>query len=190
MADTRDRWEAIVLADTSLGDAARVTAWALRHYADREGRTTVSVGRIVRDTGRDRRTVQRHLSLLAAHGYISRRLGQGTVGAGGNTALTMLVVSPASGSPAATPGGSAAAPSSGQLAVIAAQGSGSALPHEPINHIEPGGAARVLDARRTPPEERKDPLRGRDPGESVQAYRDRVNAALPHFRPAGPRHGA
>jgi hypothetical protein len=92
VADLRDRWESAILHDTTLPNGVRITAWCLRHYADRDGRVTVGIGRMADDTNRDPKTVHRHLDVLVERKYIDRALGQGEQGLGGTTALTTLKV--------------------------------------------------------------------------------------------------
>jgi len=88
--ELRDRWARAVLADPELGDHVTRTAWALREYLNRAGECSVSLGRLESDTGKDRRTVCRHVAELVDRGYLERLPGQGVQGRGGRTTLTRV----------------------------------------------------------------------------------------------------
>jgi hypothetical protein len=87
----RDRWARAVLA-SDLPDELIRTAWAIREYANDRGEATMGIASLARDTGRNRRTVQRHLDRLVGAGYLERHAGRGTAGRGGTTALSVLRV--------------------------------------------------------------------------------------------------
>ena len=89
MMDIRDRWAAAVLK-SDLGNELKVTCWAIREYANREGRATMGVQALARKVGRVRRTIQRHLDRLVDAGYLERLPNRGMRGPGGTTALTLL----------------------------------------------------------------------------------------------------
>lgn len=91
-ADPRDRWATAILKDRALGNAARLTAWALREHANRDGETTVGVARLAAELGKHPRRVEADLERLTRAGYLERVAGAGRVGRGGWTSRTVLKV--------------------------------------------------------------------------------------------------
>jgi hypothetical protein len=92
VADIRDRWARAVLSSTDLSCSQKVTCWAIREYANRDGEAMMGARRLAADTGKHPRTAQRHLSELEATGYVDRIQGKGVPGRGGITALTKLTI--------------------------------------------------------------------------------------------------
>lgn len=91
MPDVRDRWAKSVLASRDISRSAKVTAWALREFCNREGVTTVGLRRLAKDTGRSIGAIKNHLDELEAAEFIKRFPGQGQAGRGGRTNLTQLI---------------------------------------------------------------------------------------------------
>lgn len=87
----RDRWAKAMLA-SDLPDELIRTGWAIREYANSQGCATMGIAALARDTGRSRRTIQRHLEKLVDSGHLKRHAGLGSSGRGGTTALTVLCI--------------------------------------------------------------------------------------------------
>lgn len=188
MNDIRHRWEVAVLA-SSIPDGLKVTCWAIRHYANRDGEACPSIGSIALDTKRNPRTIIRHLKRLSELGYIQRDAKEGVRGPSGHvtTRTTLLIPEATSDTLAVTSMDDthSVTSSNGREVTIAAQGvtesalssdkngsSGDTLAVtqtnlEPINktNIEPGLAPASPPAggdatRRGPEDEEKEVRQG------------------------------
>lgn len=92
MNELRDYWAAAVLSDRDLSLPCVRLAWALREYVNKNGRTTVSIGRLASDTDKGERWTKRLMARLAAGGYVQRVARAGVTGRGGTTARTDLLL--------------------------------------------------------------------------------------------------
>lgn len=96
--DVRDEWRRQVAADPDLGPGALRVALVLLNFANRSGFTSVGVGRLAHDLGRDRRNVERGLRQLVGRGHLEREARGGVPGRGGRTCGTVLKVPAAASS--------------------------------------------------------------------------------------------
>jgi hypothetical protein len=170
MSDVRDQWAAAVLRDPEISHACARVAWALREYANQQGRTIVSNATLASDTGLDHRFVRRNIALLVARGYLAR-FDRGGNGYGrSNSAATQLIVpglfEHQSELPLDDKRGVVATPAlDGKTGVIfdvkggnQMQKGGQLLPPRTILTNEPGADARAsLNGSRAAPR-KKDPL--------------------------------
>lgn len=162
MADIRDRWAAAILNDSNISGGCIRTAWALREYANKQGQTTVGESRLAKDTGQNKRTVERHIHNLTGLGYLSRTPGAGVKTLGGTTTLTKFRLPEDGKVPAARPtldypkvpaAGPAVSPQVSTASTESTGGNGrkyrQSFAGQTINHIEPargrarGGVARA-----------------------------------------------
>ena len=70
MTDFRLQYERVILRESDLPPSARLLALALKSRADEDGHCFPSIELLARDTGMGERTVDKHLAVLRAGGYL------------------------------------------------------------------------------------------------------------------------
>lgn len=176
MTDIRDQWATAVLK-SDLGDELKVTCWAIREYANREGRATMGIKALARDIGVHRRTIHRRLNKIVAARYLKRLPGEGMQGPGGTTTLTLLRFPEKSGD---TQGATTSTRSSSDsygvttlkdkvchegCQVVTQDGSSGdtlGVTRTILNHIEPGAAAAPAPDGARLASKNEDPIRERN----------------------------